>query len=86
MCKLKKMACDTVWHDGLRKMLFDAKIPTKFLRIISNFLDNRYGQVRVNEYLSMKVPLTAGVPKGSILSPLLYNCELENYLQKYLMK
>ena len=65
-------AFDTVCHDGLRKMLFDAKIPTKFLKVISNFLENRYGQVRVNEYLSEKVPLTAGVPQGSILSPLLY--------------
>ena len=65
-------AFDTVWHDGLRKIIFDAKIPIKIVRIISNFLDNRYGQVKVNGSTSMKFPLKAGVPQGSILSPLLY--------------
>ena len=63
---------DTVWHDGLRKMLHDANIPIIILRIISNFLDNRHGSVKINESISTKVPLTAGVPQGSILSPLLY--------------
>ena len=65
-------AFDTVWHGGLRKMLYDAKVPFKMLRIISNFLDNRHGYVKVNQNISSKVPLTAGVPQGSILSPLLY--------------
>ena len=42
------------------------------LRLISNFFDDRSGHVKVNDILSVKVPLTAGVPQGSILSPLLY--------------
>ena len=63
---------DTVWLDGIRKMLHDSKIPIKLVRWISSFLQNRKGSVRVNNILSRKFPLQAGVPQGSILAPLLY--------------
>ena len=65
-------AFESVWHDGLRKMTNDAKLPSKMIRILSSFLNNRFGCIQVNECLSRKVLLTAGVPQGSILAPLLY--------------
>ena len=65
-------AFDTVWHDGLRKMLHDSNIPVKIIRWISSFLRNRRGKVKVNNCISKEVFLLAGVPQGSILSPLLY--------------
>lgn len=65
-------AFDTVWHNGLKKQLLDAKIPIKIIRWISSFLDNRYGCVKVNNCVSRIVPLYAGVPQGSIIAPLLY--------------
>ena len=65
-------AFDTVWHNGVRKLLHDAKIPTTIIRLISSFLRNRKGFVKVNENFSRQVPFTAGVPQGSILAPLLY--------------
>ena len=54
-------AFDTVWHDGLRKMLLDSKIPVKIIRWISSFLRNRRGKVKVNNCISKEVP------QGSIL-------------------
>ena len=65
-------AFDTVWLDGLRKMLHEAGIPITVVRWLSSFLQNRQGQVRVNNSLSKIFPLRAGVPQGSILAPLLY--------------
>ena len=65
-------AFDTIWLNGLRKLLYDAKIPTKIVRWISSFLNNRRGRVKVNDILSSEVTLSAGVPQGSILAPLLY--------------
>ena len=71
-------AFDSIWHDGLRKQLFDAKLPTKIIRWLSNFLQDRQGRVRVNTFLSEKVPLLAGVPQGSIIAPLLYIFYIRN--------
>ena len=65
-------AFDSVFHDGLRKMLHDTNIPVKIVRWISSFLSNRFGKVRVNSCISITVHLQAGVPQGSILAPLLY--------------
>ena len=65
-------AFDSVWHDGLRKMLHDAEISQEYVRWISSFLSNRYGKIRVNDFLSKEFILAAGVPQGSIISPLLY--------------
>ena len=65
-------AFDTVWHCGLKKMLYDAKIPITIVRWLSSFLTNRSGKVRVNNCLSKAFLLQAGVPQGSILAPLLY--------------
>ena len=52
--------------------MHEAKIPTEIIRLISSFLNNRKGCVKVNEHFSREVELTAGVPQGSILAPLLY--------------
>ena len=65
-------AFDTVWLDGLRKMLHDSKMPDKIVRWISSFLKNRTGAIKVNNVISRIFPLEAGVPQGSILAPLLY--------------
>ena len=37
-----------------------------------SYLDGRFIQTRVNGTLSNKVPITAVVPKGSVLGPLLF--------------
>ena len=65
-------AFDTVWLDGLRKMLHDSKLPDKIVRWLSSFLKNRTGAIKVNNIISRIFPLEAGVPQGSILAPLMY--------------
>ena len=65
-------AFDTVWSNGLRILLHNAKLPIRIIRWLSSYLQNRRGCVKINEIISNEVTLSAGVPQGSILAPLLY--------------
>ena len=47
-------------------------LPTKMTRWFSDFLVGRIIQVNVNGFLSYKISPLAGVPQGSVLSPLLF--------------
>jgi hypothetical protein len=66
-------AFDSVWHDGLLYKL--AQVPgvsLNLLRIINGFLTSRNARVRVGKSHSNPFPLQAGVPQGTVLSPLLF--------------
>ena len=65
-------AFDNVWHNGLRYKIFMLDLPTKMTRWLSDFLVGRVIQVNVNGFLSDQINPTAGVPQGSVLSPLLF--------------
>ena len=65
-------AFDNVWHNGLRYKIFMLDLPTKMTRWLSDFLVGRVIQVNVNGFLSNKISSVAGVPQGSVLSPLLF--------------
>ena len=65
-------AFDNVWHDGLRYKIFMLDLPTKMTRWLTDFLVGRIIQVNVNSFLSDKISPLAGVPQGSVLSPLLF--------------
>ena len=65
-------ASDNVWHNGLRYKIFMLDLPTKMTRWLSDFLVGRIIQVNVNGFLSDKINPMAGVPQGSVLSPLLF--------------
>ena len=60
-----------VWHNGLRYKTFIRDLPTKMTRWLSDFLVGRVIQVNINGFLSNKNSPIAGVPQGSVLSPLL---------------
>ena len=65
-------AFDNVWHNGLRYKIFMLDLPTKMTRWLSDFLVGRVIQVNVNGFLSDHISPAAGVPQGSVLSPLLF--------------
>ena len=63
---------DNVWHNGLRYKIFMFDLPTKMTRWLSDFLVDRVIQVNMNGFLSHQISPGAGVPQGSVLSPLLF--------------
>ena len=65
-------AFDNVWHNGLRFKIFQLDLPTEMTRWLSDFLVGRLIQVKVNNHLSNQINPKAGVPQGSVLSPLLF--------------
>jgi hypothetical protein len=65
-------AFDTVWHDGLIQKLISLRLNPNFIKIIDSFLTNRTCRVKIQNSKSAPIQLQAGVPQGSILSPLLY--------------
>ena len=65
-------AFDSVWQNRLRYKIFMLDLPTKMTRWLSDFLDGRVIQVNVNGFLPDKISPIAGVPQGSVLSPLLF--------------
>ena len=65
-------AFDNVWHNGLMYKIFQLDLPTKMTRWLSDFLGGRVIQVNVNGFLSNQINPKAGVPQGSVLSPLIF--------------
>jgi hypothetical protein len=65
-------AFDRVWHHGLLYKLKKFLHPVYFL-IIKSYLSDRYFSTRFGETLSSIAKISAGVPQGGILSPVLYN-------------
>ena len=65
-------AFDNVWHSGFWYKIFMLGLPTKMTRWLSDFLVGRIIQVNMNGFLSDKISPLAGVPQGSVLSPLLF--------------
>ena len=65
-------AFDNVWHNGLRYKIYQLDLSNKMMHWLSDFLVGQLIQVNVNSFLSSQINPKAGVPQGSVLSPLLF--------------
>ena len=70
-CDVSK-AFDRVWHKGLLFKLKEYGINGALLNWISDYLDNRKQKVVFKSCHSNTKLITAGVPQGSVLGPLLF--------------
>ena len=79
-----KKAFDTVDYNILIKKLEHYGIRGNCLNLMKSYLENRNQLVKLNSHKSSVLPITCGVPQGSILGPLLfliYINDLPNALQ-----
>lgn len=67
-----EQAFDRVWHKGLLYKL-KTLLPNSFYMILKSYLDQRRFQVKYEEELSKLYYITASVPQGSVLGPVLYS-------------
>ncbi len=70
-CDISK-AFDRVWHKGLLFKLKQFGINGHILNWIENYLTNREQSVSIRSTNSETKYITAGVPQGSVLGPLLF--------------
>ena len=63
---------DRVWHDGLIYKLKQCGVSGQLLFLIQYFLKNRKQRTVLNGQSSNWGDISAGVPQGSILGPLLF--------------
>ena len=71
-------AFDTIKDDLLLEKLHAYGFSKKALKLIQNYLSNRWHRTKINKGFSTWQELLQGVPQGSLLGPLLFNIYLND--------
>lgn len=66
-----QQAFDKVWHSGLLYKI-KCNIPHSYYLLLASYLSGRMFQVKEGSFTSSFHDISAGVPQGSILGPMLY--------------
>ena len=74
-------AFDRVWHHGLITKLNSLGVRGHLLLLLQDYLRGRYLSVVMNGQSSNEHPISASVPQGSVLGPLLWNAFFNDLLQ-----
>ena len=74
-------AFDRVWHDGLLYKLECNGISGHLLLLLRNFLENRWQRAVLNGECSRWAPISAEVPRGSVLGPLFFLVYIDDIVE-----
>jgi hypothetical protein len=76
-----RKAYDSIWRDGLWKVLRRAGIGGQMMSVIRGLYANVTGYVKVNGQRSPAFTVRTGVKQGSVLSPLLFNIFINIFIE-----